>query len=241
MKKTISLFIVMLCITSLPLSARSTWQYHKKQTTSKMRSIPGWCSEDKSILMMNVIKENQCKNCIEIGVFAGKSLFPIAKALEYNRTGIIFAIDAWNPVEATKGYNLSDPNYNWWAELDYDYFFEITKNLIRKYRLEKYCSIVRSTSHDAVDQFLDETIDFIHFDGSYCGKVVYEDVINYLPKVKDGGYILINDPNRFTMKHVLVYLLERADLETPFSRSSTYLLFRKNKQRMKNANKLMDN
>ena len=77
-----------------------------------MRSIPGWCSEDKSILMMNVIKENQCKNCIEIGVFAGKSLFPIAKALEYNRTGIIFAIDAWNPVEATKGYNLSDPNYN---------------------------------------------------------------------------------------------------------------------------------
>lgn len=200
-----------------------------------MKKIPGWCSPEKALLMMDIIKENKCRCCVEIGVFSGKSLFPIARALQYNGVGTVVAIDAWDPSEATKGFRPSDPNYVWWSQLDYKYFYNQTVACINNNRLERFCAIVKRPSHYAACLFATGTIDFIHMDGNHNEDYSFQDISEYFPKVKDGGYILLNDPNWYSMKRSLVFLLERADLVSPFSPSAPYFLFRKNNKRAKKA------
>jgi hypothetical protein len=206
-----------------------------------MNTVPGWCSSEKALLMMDIIKENKCQYCVEIGVFSGMSLLPIAKALQYNGKGKIFAIDAWDASEATKGFNLSDPNYTWWSQLDFNYFYKKTLALISKNKLNKFCSVIKQSSQSAAHIFSNEVIDFIHLDGNHNEEVAVQDIIEYFPKIKDGGYILLNDPNWFSMKRSLVFLLERADLVSSFSPSATYFLFRKNNQRAQNVSILFQN
>lgn len=237
MKKLACIFLF--CITS-SLFAQDEWVVFKNETVLEMNTIPGWCSPEKALLMMDIIKENKCKCCIEVGVFSGMSLFPIAKALQYNGSGKVSAIDAWDPLEAIKGFSSSNSNYAWWSQLDFIYLFRQTLTLISKNKLNKFCSIIKQSSQNAASLFADDTIDFIHLDGNHNEEFAFQDVINYFPKVKDGGYILLNDPNWFSMKRSLVFLLERADVISSFSPSATYFLFRKNNQRMQNANVLFN-
>lgn len=237
MKK--SMFVFLLCV-SIPLLPQNAWLPFKNETVLKMTTIPGWCSVEKALLMMDVIKENECQCCVEIGVFSGMSLFPIAKALQYNGSGQVFAVDAWDPFRATEGLIPSDPNYIWWNTLDLNFFYQQTLSIIKQNELDKYCSVIKKPSQNAAPLFSEETIDFIHFDGNHNEEFAFQDMIDYFPKVKDGGYILLNDPNWLSMKRSLVFLLERADIISPFSPTATYFLFRKNKQRMQDANILFN-
>ncbi len=214
----------------------SAWLSFKNETVSTMSTIPGWCSKGKAFLIMDIIKENKCQNCVEIGVFAGMSLFPIIKALHYNGGGKVFAIDAWNAHEATKGFSKSDPNYKWWNELDYDSFYQQTIKLINQNKLSKYCSVIKQPFKTAINLFADETIDFIHFDGNHNEEEAFQDVITYFSKVKNDGYILLNDSNWLSMKKALTFLLERTELISSSSPSATYVLLRKDEQKVKAAN-----
>jgi hypothetical protein len=232
-------FLFSLLFINTVLLAQDPWESFKKETVLEMAAIPGWCSEEKALLMMDIIKENKCQHCIEIGVFSGRSLFPIAKALQYNRSGLVYAIDAWDADEATKGFRTTDPNFVWWNSLDFKHFYDQTLTLISNSNLRKYCSIIKNPSQNALLLFSDATIDFIHFDGNHNESFAYEDVAHYFPKVRDGGYILLNDPNWYCMTRALVFLLERAEIISPYSPSAPYFLFRKEKNRLENANKLL--
>lgn len=236
--KKASIFLI--CITA-SLFSNDAWISFKNETIATMNTVPGWCSSEKALLMMDVIKQNKCQHCVEIGVFSGMSLLPIAKALQYNGKGKVFAIDAWDSSEAIKGFISSDPNYVWWSQLDFNYFYNQTLTLINENKLNRFCSVLKQPSQSAVHLFSNETIDFIHFDGNHNEEFAFQDITDYFPKIKDGGYILLNDPNWFSMKRPLVFLLERADLVSSFSPSATYFLFRKNNQRAQNANILFQN
>lgn len=237
MKECLCFFLAIVLFAD-PLLGKETWDSFKKSTLVTMSSISGWCSEEKAVLMMDLIKKDKCSLCVEIGVLAGKSLFPIAQALQYNTSGKVFAIDAWNPNEALRGMSSGTPQYDWWKSLDYNGLYKNAVKVIEENKLQKYCTIIRRPSKEAVNLFKDGTIDFIHFDGNHSEEGVSFDMKAYFPKVKDGGYILLNDPNWINMRQALVFLLERATLVSPFSQSATYLLFRKDSQRICNANKL---
>lgn len=216
-----------------------SWESVKRDAIVEMAAIPGWCSEEKAHLMMDHIREKKCLVCVEIGVFGGKSMLPILKSLKYNGQGNLYAIDAWSGLEATKGYPTSDPNYSWWNNLDWDHFYTQTLSLVTKHRLHQFCNVLRTSSQDAVNYFADDTIDFIHLDGNHTEDLAFEDVIAYFPKVKDGGYLLLSDPNWYAMRRVLAYLLERAEIAAPFDSGSEYLLVRKSRQKIENAKQLL--
>lgn len=237
MKKLAS-FCFAFCFMTSSLLARDPWESWKILTISKMSNVSGWCSKDKAILMMNLIKEKKFQTCIEIGVFAGKSLFPIAKALQFNDSGIVYGIDAWDSGEAVKGYASTDPNLNWWKKLNYNNLYNEVVKVININNLNKYCTILKLASRNAEYLFWDETIDFIHFDGNHTDEIMYQDVVSYFSKVKDGGYILLNDPNWLCTHRALVFLLERTDIISPFSSSENYLLLRKNEKRIQKAKSL---
>lgn len=152
----------------------------------------------------------------------------------------MYAIDAWAPQAALEWIDPSDPNYSWWSQIDFNCFYHQSIDLIQKNNLKNTCSIIKDRSQNAVDLFIDGTIDFIHIDGNHSENAVFQDVVNYFPKLKDQGYLLLADPNWISARKALVYLLERADIQSPFSSSATFLLFRKNNQRIAQAKTLIN-
>ncbi len=220
--------------------AYQNWEQLKHKTIVESSSLPGWFLQEKGLLLMDLVKEHQFQECIEVGVFAGASLLPIMKALQYTESGRVHAIDAWDVGEAVKGFNVSDPNYLFWTKLDLSIFQKCCYDLIDQHNLHDYCNIIQLPSQKAVHLFADNSIDFIHFNGNHSEEGIFQDVTSYFPKVKDGGYFLLNDSNWGNAGKAVVFLLERADLMSAFTPLATYLFFKKNAQREKNASCLFN-
>ncbi|MFA6527252.1 MAG: class I SAM-dependent methyltransferase [Candidatus Babeliales bacterium] len=218
MKKAKACFFVA-CVTLGSLFAQDQWGSVKNETILQLSGIPGGCSGEKARLIMDLVKEHNFQICVEVGACAARSLFPLVKALHYNKSGKVYVTDALNLVNAINGFSLPD----------------------HKQILEAYCTVLKKSPQEAAGQFDDASIDFIHFDGNQNEACAYQDVISYFPKIKDGGWILLDNPNWLSMKRALVYLLERADIKSSFEPRADYLLLCKNARRTKNAYALMDN
>jgi hypothetical protein len=189
--------------------------------------IPGWCSEKKALLMMDLIKNHNCKLCVDIGAFYGKSSFPMAKTLKHINSGLLYAIDAYNSDEACIGYEIDDPNFIWWHSLYYDEIHSSLKNLFQDKDLNAFCTVIKSPSIKAAALFLDNSIELIHFDGNHDQEISYQDVTTYFPKIREGGFIILNDYKWSSLNKALFYLLERCDVLSDFSNKESYILLKK--------------
>jgi hypothetical protein len=234
-------FLILFCLLAQNLLSKENWEAFKQQTIAEISNIPGWCTEDKARLMMDLIHKNKFQRCIEIGVFCGSSLFVIAKALQYNQSGLVYGIDTWCAEEALKGMKAEDPNHAWWSSLDFNQLLQSSIDLIARHKLNKHCSIIKMRSSEFAKRISNASIDFIHIDGNHSDESVFDDVVTYFPIVKDKGYILLHDANWVSMRRAVFFLLERATLINEFSPSSNYLLFMKNTKREKGAEILFIN
>ena len=69
--------------------------------------------------------------------------------------------------------------------------------MINQWHLSPVCTTIALPSEAAVQQI--GTIDFLHLDGNFSEAGSLNDVKLYLPKVKEGGYILLS--NLFLMSN----------------------------------------
>jgi predicted O-methyltransferase YrrM len=150
-----------------------------------------WCSEEKTRLLMDTIVATQPQVCVEIGVFTGSSALPIAVTLKHLKRGVLFAVDAWSNVAATRNLAENDPNKKWWSEVNMALVYQEFQKALSTWRINSYCQILHETSSSAIQKIPD--IDFLHIDGNYSEEGSLEDVELYLPKVKKGGYVLMSN------------------------------------------------
>jgi predicted O-methyltransferase YrrM len=54
-------------------------------------------------------------------------------------------------------------------------------------------TILKATSMEVVDQFDDESVDFLHIDGNHTFDFVVMDIVRYVPKVRPGGLVALHD------------------------------------------------
>jgi predicted O-methyltransferase YrrM len=110
---------------------------------------------------------------IEIGSFIGESTIIFA---EYFKE--VIAIDPFQP-----DYHKEDPT----SKFNFDEVFE---EYVRRIESEKEkVTTYKLTSNDALSLLQGEKFDFIYIDGIHQYENVYEDIMNYLPLVKEGGII----------------------------------------------------
>ena len=123
----------------------------------------------------------------EIGTYKGEYAEVICKA------GLkLYAIDPWS---VYKGYNFER------KQARQDTLYGIAKE-----RLEPYdCELVRKTSMDALEDFEDESLDFVYIDGNHSFRYIAEDICEWTKKVKKGGIISGHDYASFGVRwHVNV-------------------------------------
>jgi predicted O-methyltransferase YrrM len=161
----------------------------------------GWCLDEKRNLIHNLVKTTLSKSCIEIGVYKGSSLFSFAEALE-EIGGKIIGIDPWS-FEMSKNEiptfdkNQQDDFYNKLlkGQETFDFIYNGVYEIIENNDLSKTISLIREPSQEVFNNFENESIDIVHIDGNHNEMNCSRDILLYLPLVKKGGYIIMDDSN----------------------------------------------
>jgi predicted O-methyltransferase YrrM len=162
-------------------------QHAKLKVFNYMNQLEGWCSKNKASILMDLVFMLKPKVIVEIGVWGGKSLIPMAYALKVNGKGKAYGIDPWDSIESIKG--MEGINYDWWNRVDHEMILQGLLTKITQFDLEEYLELIRTTSEFA-PRIPD--IDILHIDGNHSKKASELD-IQWVELVKRGGVIIWDD------------------------------------------------
>lgn len=165
----------------------------KQNVIRNLPALEGWCSKEKANEFIDLVLQVKPETYVEIGVFGGSSVYPVASALKFLEHGVLIAIDPWDKIECIKYFDpIEDAEHlKWWGNLSINYIYYAYLNMLKKYDLEDYVTTIRSTSETAVEHI--DAIDILYIDGNHSEEVSCLDVRLYLPKVRPGGYVWYND------------------------------------------------
>ncbi len=208
-------WLILWLISFIPLltAVDHKWEKHKQTVLLYQKDIPGWCVYEKANKLMELIYETHPNVVVEIGVFGGSSVYPMAEALRYQNHGVIHAIDPWRAQDCQVGYSPDNANYQWWTSVDLEKIYKDFVKMIKHCHLTNFCNVIRATSLEAANSFADESIDILHIDGNHTENAAFLDAQLFFPKVKRGGYIWFDDVNWSTTKKAVMYLLEKCVLD----------------------------
>ena len=157
----------------------------------------GGCSYEKALTMAAFIKEFNIDASADIGVYRGRSLFPQAIAHQNYTGGIAFGIDPFTNEAAVQNDNpvLKERLDNFIKTTNFNKIYSQVKEIIVNTKLSQNCKLIREKSEDAIEFFIGNNIKFglVHIDGNHDTEFVLMDVLNYVPLVKKGGIILVDD------------------------------------------------
>lgn len=149
-------------------------------------------------------KEMGFKVGAEIGVYKGDFTKNILDA------GLkTYGIDPW---KAYGNYNEFPGAMNKFQKRQ-DFLFEHTKRYLKKHIDSGLCELVRKTSMEAVEDFEDESLDFVYIDGHHGFRYVAEDLVEWTNKVRKGGVVSGHD-----------YALNRKGARDPYVLQVKYVL-----------------
>lgn len=194
--------------------------------------MDGWCTTAKGMTIAKQIERAKPKVSVEIGVFGGRSLVAMALAIRhYKQQGICMGIDPWE-VDASLEAMHVETDRQWWSKaFDYQKIYDNCLNAIRAHNLQRICGVVRMRSEDAVSMFGNGQIDLLHIDGNHSEEVSMRDAALYMPKVRPGGVIIVDDINWESTVRMQEFLNAHCKLleSSKMENGGEFAVFEKNK------------
>jgi len=118
---------------------------------------------------------------VEIGSFVGR----YARHILDNWKGTLYLIDPWREPPENSDVEGSVNNV-----VNPETMLKATKTLEG---VEDRAIMMRAFSHQVVDLFQDESLDFIYIDGDHSYKGAKQDIESWYPKIKKGGLVAGHD------------------------------------------------
>ena len=165
----------------------------KHKALECMRHCTGWCSLEKGGFLVDLVLKYQPDIIVEIGVWGGKSLVPMASALKAIGKGIAYGIDPWENSESVK-WTKDEANLEFWSRVDHQWVLNDLSNKIEQFELCDQIQLIKSTSEEAP---LIQDIDLLHVDGNHSEETSLFDVKKWVPLVRSGGWIVLDDVHWF--------------------------------------------
>ena len=175
--------------------------------TRVIPTLHGWCSVEKALQLYKLVLEHENPLCVELGVFAGRSLLPIALGAR-EKNGSAIGIDAWSKEACLAGINTI-ANAEWWSGIDFDFFYNYTKSVVDDAKCQDTTSLLRSSSKDCADKFTASQISLLHQDSNHSEEITVEEVNLWYDKVKIGGHWIFDDTDWPTTQKAQELLLTK--------------------------------
>jgi hypothetical protein len=152
-----------------------------------------WCSSEKAVSMAAAAFTLRPTLCVEIGVWGGGSLFPVAMVLkELGGERKVWAIDPWNPNASGEGY--TGENLEWWTtKANHEWAHNYFQKILNETGTFQFVKVVRGKSDNVVAP---DKIDFLHIDGQHTDQAV-RDADRFAGKVRVGGMCVLDDLGAF--------------------------------------------
>lgn len=193
----------------------------KQNALEAMKQLEGWCSPEKASVLIDLITEMRPQVVLEVGVFGGKSLIPMALALQYNQRGKIYGIDPWDANRSIEGLEIE--HVEWWLSIDHETILQGLIEKINEFGLNEYIELIRATSLDA--SIKPKEIDVLHIDGNHSEETSFIDVTKWVPYVKKGGVIIFDDLDWHTTARAIQWLDEHCTKVTEFRGANVWAIW----------------
>lgn len=172
--------------------------------TEVLSKIPidlgGGCSLDKAYLLAWLIRRHDMKQTVDIGVYRGRSFFP--QALAHNRFtgGMVYGVDPYSAAEAREkdvgsAHHSSEAINRFIERADWQAIRQSVVSMRKEFGYEDHCALLQKTSAEAGTHFEEKRVSFdmVHVDGNHDTDKVMEDVHLHLPRVREDGFIVLDD------------------------------------------------
>jgi len=181
-----------------------------KEIEAAVAPLPGWTTVERCFEMADAIFETKPKIAVELGVFGGRTLIAQALAMRASdHGGLVVGIDPWSVHDAIEDEN--EANKKFWGDKEtLEAAHACTMNAIWSRALQGVCIIIRSASQFAAPLFGE--IDQLFIDGNHAEVPCLRDVEIWVPKVRAGGYVFVDDSDWGTTKKGYDRLKEMADV-----------------------------
>ena len=134
----------------------------------------------------------------EIGVYKGEY------TKKFLDVGIkMYGIDPWRAYNNYNEYQSLNPKSEYRNigirkslgkfQSRQDFLYAHTQRLLADHLKSGLCKLIRKTSMEAIEDFEDESLDFVYIDGHHGFRYVAEDLCEWTPKVKKGGVVSGHD------------------------------------------------
>lgn len=161
-----------------------------KQSVSHMlNQLDGWCTYEKASILIDFVLQLKPKTIVEIGVFGGRSLLPLALAQKTLGFGKTYGIDPWDAKDSVEGL-IALEHKQWWENVDHSSVLHKLYHHIYSYQLQNQIELICSTSMNAP---IIHNIDILHIDGNHSEEASLFDVEKWVPLVNSGGLIIFDD------------------------------------------------
>jgi len=153
--------------------------------------------------LIHLINLTQTKDIVgvELGVQYGLSLCTIAQKVENLK--LIYGIDPYLPYNDYLKYAYDGHPAVSHSEEQADLYRITTQHNIKFCGQSDKIKIIEKTAKDAVDQFEDDSLDFIFIDSHNTPQDLYEEMTRWYPKIKVGGIFAGHDVHYETIKNVV--------------------------------------
>lgn len=171
--------------------------------------LHGWCSPAKARYLKDWISNHKPQNILEVGVFGGASLIPMAlEAKKYG--GKAVGIDPWDNGTALEAM-VNPGNVEWWEKVNLSAVKESFDTTLKKLKVDNV-EVLVGTADDFKERFPNNHFGVFSVDGNH-GLPCMRDAQNYLRTVEKGGLIACDDENWieggiFTVQRMIQWLLE---------------------------------
>ncbi len=177
-----------------------------------LNHMEGWTSPERGCEMAQCILETKAQICVDIGVFGARSTIAMGFAARELNSSRVYGIDNWNPASAEDNDDRKEGVEWWQKQSNLETIHQLAMRSIWDHRLEPWVTIIRAKSEHVHQLF--PTIDFLNIDGGHSESNSCRDVNLYLPKVRRGSYVLMDDTSWPSTQSALKLIEEQCELVT---------------------------
>jgi len=132
-----------------------------------------------SVRIMRNYFGNHLVSGAEVGVLKGDNAVSILNELNIKK---LYLIDIWDDYKDSDSRYKNKENYN---------------IVLNKFKRDKKVEIVKGFSKKGSERIENNSLDFVYIDGNHKYKYVYNDMVCWYPKIREGGILAGHDVFNF--------------------------------------------